>query len=305
MHFRSQSADAPFCANLGEPQAMVRTIIEALPDGAMVFDAEQQLVFANAHAEAWLQGTADPLVLIDPRSERLLPADRTPLARALRGVSSEREQYMIRARRGGSRWIECGARPFKSSSGNNIGAIFVFHDITDQRKQDFASEAATQLRDFIYRENLAGIIHCTVDGRILDCNDAILRMWGYSSREELFAVRAPQLHYDPVDRDLMVRRLTAAGQLNEYEVCFRRRDGTRCWALLNVRLLDAPPDQVGGSIVATVIDITERKIWEETLRLSEQRFSAFMRHLPGVAFIKDLTGRLIRLLQRSGMDALP
>jgi len=46
-------------------------------------------------------------------------------------------------------------------------------------------------------------------------------------------------------------------------------------------LLDAPRGQVGGSIVCTVIDITERKIWEETLRLSEQRFAAFMRHLRG------------------------
>jgi PAS domain S-box-containing protein len=50
---------------------------------------------------------------------------------------------------------------------------------------------------------------------------------------------------------------------------------------------------MGGSIVSTVIDITERKAWEESLRQSEQRFSAFMRHLPGVAFIKDLRGRYV------------
>jgi two-component system cell cycle sensor histidine kinase/response regulator CckA len=297
-------AVAALCAGLGDQRAMLRALLDALPLGAVVFDTGQRLIFANAHAEAWFRDADFPghsldqlpelLVLTDPRSERPLPVERTPLSRALRGVSSESEQYMIRRSRGArSLWIECGARPLIGSGGEPAGAIFVFRDITNQRKRDFVSEHADQLRDFIYRENLAGIIHCTVDGRILDCNDAILRMWGYNSREELFAVRAQQLHYDPADRDRMLRLLTAARRLNEYEVCFRRRDGTRCWALLNGRLLDAPLDQVGGTIVATVIDITERKIWEETLRLSEQRFSAFMRHLPGVAFIKDLTGRYV------------
>ncbi len=193
----------------------------------------------------------------------------------------------------GFRWLECGARPLPGPSQEPAGAIFTFRDITEQRKRAFEAESSHQLRNFIYHENLAGIIQCTIDGRILDCNDAIVRMWGFRSREELFALRSPQLYYDPEDRDRMLRLLGETSQLNKFEVCFKRRDGSRCWALLNVRLLDAPRGQVGGTIVATVMDITDRKVWEETLRLSEQRFAAFMRHLPGVAFIKDLNGRYV------------
>ena len=267
-------------------------MLDLLPLGVMVFGEDRSLLFANSRA-ADLCGKAEP-ALLDARTERPVPPERTPLSRALRGSSSEGEEFMARRIRGaGFVWLECGACPLGNPSGESAGAVFFFRDITERRKRESAAESANQLRDFIYHENLAGIVQSTVDGRILDCNDAILKMLGFGTREELFALRSPQIYYDPADRDRMLRLLAASGQLNKHEVCFRRSDGARCWALLNVRMLDAPRGQVGGSIVATVIDITDRKVWEETLRLSEQRFAAFMRHLPGVAFIKDLHGRYV------------
>ncbi len=80
---------------------------------------------------------------------------------------------------------------------------------------------------------------------------------------------------------------------------FRRRDNTRGWALLSTRLLDPRPGEVGGSLVTTFVDITERKLWEETLQRSERTFTAFMSHLPGLAFIKDLTGKYVYFNQAS------
>ena len=283
---------------LGESSGVLRAAFEALPLGVLIFNTDRQPIFANSRAVSCIRaaghGPLDLPSMADAQTERQIPPDRTPVARALRGESSEGEVYMVRRVPGAAAlWLECSARPMTAPDGKILAALFCFRNITEQRRREFEAESAGQLRDFIYRENLAGIIHSTIDGRILDCNDAILRMWGYSSREELLAVRAPQVYHEAEDRVRLLRKLTETGQLNEHEVCYRRKDGSRCWTLVNVRLIDAPRGQVGGSIVATVIDITERKIWEETLRLSEQRFAAFMRHLPGVAFIKDLAGRYV------------
>ena len=68
-------------------------------------------------------------------------------------------------------WVECGARPLYGKAGEIGGAVLVFRDITARKKREFALESTDQLRDFIYQGNLAGIVHTTVDGRILDCND--------------------------------------------------------------------------------------------------------------------------------------
>ena len=276
---------------------------EAVPDALLAFDVSQKLVFVNSQGVHWLTGHGLPLdgellckaiKVCDSETQRILAAEQLPVARALRGETIHRIEYLVRpAPHGTSFWVECGARPICGKAGDVRGAVLIFRDITIRKKRELSAESTDQLRDFIYQGNLAGIVHTTVDGRILDCNDALVRMLGYSSLEELRGIRAPQLYYDASERDGLLRRVTVSREVREAEVCFRRCDNSRCWALLNIRLLDAQPGQVGGTLVSTVIDITERKLWEETLRQSQERFSAFMRHLPGIAFIKDLTGKYV------------
>ncbi|MCA9267796.1 MAG: PAS domain S-box protein, partial [Planctomycetales bacterium] len=48
-----------------------------------------------------------------------------------------------------------------------------------------------------------------------------------------------------------------------------------------------------GGVVGVRTDVTERKLAEDSLRESERRFSLFMKHLPGLAWIKDLQGRYV------------
>lgn len=276
---------------------------DAIPDPLLAFDIRRQIVFISAEATRWLTGRGLPLEagplckairVCDSETQKILTPEQLAPARALRGETIHRIEYLVRpAPHGTSFWVECGARPIYGNAGGIRGAVLVFRDITARKKRELSAASTDQLRDFIYQGNLAGIVHTTVDGRILDCNNALVRMLGYSSVEEMRGMRAPQLYYEPSERDGLLRRVSVSREIREAEVCFRRRDNSRCWALLNIRLFDAQPGQVGGTLVSTVIDITERKLWEETLRQSQERFSAFMRHLPGIAFIKDLTGRYV------------
>jgi two-component system cell cycle sensor histidine kinase/response regulator CckA len=282
---------------------MLTAAWDAVPDSLIAFDIRGQIVFVNAEATRWLTGRGLPLdggllcdsiKVSDSETQNILTPEQLPVARALTGETIHGSEYLVRpAPHGSGFWVECGARPIYGKAGEIRGAVLIFREITARKKRELSAESIDQLRDFIYQGNLAGIMHTTVDGRILDCNDALVRMLGYSSTREMRGLRAPQLYCEPSERDALLRRLRVSREVREAEVCFRRRDHSRCWALVNVRLLDAQPGQVGGTLVSTVIDITERKLWEETLRQSQGRFTAFMRHLPGIAFIKDLTGKYV------------
>jgi len=276
---------------------------DAVPDPLLAFDSRREIVYANAAAREYLAARCLPLDLnllcqaakiCNPANEAAISPGQLPVARALRGERVERIEYLVRpAPHGTSFWVECDARPLYGNEGEVEGAILVFRDITDRRKRELALESATQMRDFVYRGNLAGVVHTSVDGSILDCNDALVRMLGYSSADEIRAMRAPQLYWNVAQRDELIGRLIETGMIQEAEVCLRRQDQSRCWALINLRLLDAEPGQIGGTVVSTIIDITDRRLWEETLRQSEARFTAFMRNLPGIAFIKDRSGKYV------------
>jgi PAS domain S-box-containing protein len=282
-----------------------RVILEAIPLGIMIFDASRELLFANTAALSSLpvripdsgislRQLREMFRLVDPDTERDVPPEQTPLARAFRDEPAGLQEFMLYCNNLARRsWIEMSAHPLRDKAGAISRAMVTFRGIGERKKRELAQDEVDRLHSIIYQENLAGIIRVTVDGRILDCNGAIIRMLGFKSKRELLVLRAPQIYYDPADRDRILRLLAGSRRISEVEVCLRRQDGARCWVLLNARLLDPPPGEVGGSIVSNLIDITERKKQEETLRKSEQRFADFMRHMPGVAFIKDLAGKYV------------
>ncbi|MFH1419202.1 MAG: PAS domain S-box protein [Planctomycetota bacterium] len=114
----------------------------------------------------------------------------------------------------------------------------------------------------IFEHNLAGIYRTTPDGAILDCNEAMARMFGYASRAELMSARAPDLYCESADRTAFIDRLRKDGVLTNFELRMRRRDGSAIDILENAQLIPNEND-TPSMIVGTILDITERKRAEE------------------------------------------
>jgi len=137
--------------------------------------------------------------------------------------------------------------------------IHVLKDITDRRE---AERRYRELFDSIQE----GLFFATPEGRFLDVNDAMVRMLGYASREELLrADVSPHLYPAPEAREKFLRTLTERGVLRNYEETLRRRDGTLLHTLQNITAVRDARGRI-VQIRGLMLDVTEQKTFQSQLQ---------------------------------------
>jgi diguanylate cyclase (GGDEF)-like protein/PAS domain S-box-containing protein len=169
--------------------------------------------------------------------------------------------------------------------GEPVGVQGMGRDITERR----ANEARYRV---LFERNLAGVYRTDTTGRILDCNEACARIFGYDSREEFLELQASDFYFDPEERERLVKMLRAQGSLSNQELRLRRRDGSPVWVLENVSLLES------GVMEGTVIDITERKHAQE--QIEYQAYHDSLTGLPNRLLFRDRITVALAHTKRSG-----
>jgi PAS domain S-box-containing protein len=130
-------------------------------------------------------------------------------------------------------------------------------------KTEDANRVARRYHD-LFEGNLAAVFVISVEGRLLDCNAAFWKMYGFRSKGEALACPLDKLHVSPEARQEFMQLLLAEGTLVDFEVQQRRCDGSLFWILLR----DTVVANADGSIrlEGTAIDITRRKQIEDELQ---------------------------------------
>ncbi len=116
--------------------------------------------------------------------------------------------------------------------------------------------------------NIIGICVVERDGRMIEANDAFLRILGYD-RDDLLSGRIHWMELtlpewrDRADQALL--EFARTGAIQPFEKEYFRKDGSRVPVLIGVAGIDESENQR----VAFVLDLTERKRAEQALRRSE------------------------------------
>ncbi len=146
--------------------------------------------------------------------------------------------------------------------GGQIGPLIERQRAEDEKRRAEEALRASQGRyRLLFERNLAGAFRATMDGCILDCNDAVAYYLGYDSPKDLLAC-VTDIHYSAEEREAFLARLRAEKCILNSELRLQRRDGTLVWVIANASVVD---DEGTELIEATIIDITDRKESEEAL----------------------------------------
>jgi two-component system cell cycle sensor histidine kinase/response regulator CckA len=137
-----------------------------------------------------------------------------------------------------------------------------------RRSQDAIRESEERYR-LLFERNLSGVYRMTLVGRILECNDALARIFGYRSKDELVDRDMAVLYPDGRQRRAFFDSLLRDRSLASYEMRGERKDGGAAWTFQSAALL---ADEKAGEVIVegTVVDVTERRQLEEQLRQSQK-----------------------------------
>jgi diguanylate cyclase (GGDEF)-like protein/PAS domain S-box-containing protein len=116
-----------------------------------------------------------------------------------------------------------------------------------------------------------GICRCDLDGKFLEVNEAMVKMLGYASRQELLAVNlASDLIQDPGKRAQLLGQPDQQGSVDAIEIEWKRKDGTT----LKVRLSGQEVTGEQGELDAYEViieDVTKQRQLEDHLRQQAAR----------------------------------
>ena len=194
-------------------------------------------------------------------------------------------EYRVRHKNGHYVWVEDRKFVVRDEAGRPIRIVGSTTDISDRKQaQEALRQSETRLKQLV-ELNLLGVMFWDADGTVLDANDALLNMVGYT-REDWQAGQlnwralTPPEQLDCSERSLQKMRRKTSDTLEKEYI---RKDGSRVPILLGGVMFEG--SQSRG--VSFVVDLSERKQMEDELRRRERQFSTLVENLPDVIFRLD------------------
>jgi diguanylate cyclase (GGDEF)-like protein/PAS domain S-box-containing protein len=165
-----------------------------------------------------------------------------------------------------------------------------FLDITELKRAEEALSQSQAIYQSIVETGGAGFLTGDLNGNITFVNEAFCKMLGYSQEELTGKPFAVFVH--PDDTAMVLERF-AEGLRNpeaEYHIEFRaiHKDGHVVWIYPSISPIFY--NNVLSAGIAIVLDVTERKRLEETIKKSEERYRTILEEIQDNYFETDLAG---------------
>jgi PAS domain S-box-containing protein len=268
-------------------------IFDAIADFIVVHDQAGKVLRVNRSLATMIGVPPADLIGMDMRAllalNNAVAAHACPFCRAMADDADEFVHPVF------DRTFLVSTSRVHGASDEGMQTIHVLKDISDRR------EAERRYRE-LFDNIQEGLFFSTPAGRFVEVNDAMVRMLGYGSREELLQIDIPtQLYFSPGQRQRHTEVLEQEGHLRNFEATLRRKDGSAIHVLINAFGMY---DDLGRlqQIRGLMLDVTGLRTYQSELH-RERDFSAkILSNTQSLILVADTAG-LVSYANRRWQDA--
>ena len=268
-------------------------IFDAITDFIVVHDHTDKVLRVNRSLAAMIGVPPAELIGVNMRALMALTSDTAsyscPFCRAMVDESDEFAHPVF------DRTYLVSTSRVHGPSDEGLQTIHVLKDISDRR------EAERRYRE-LFDNIQEGLFFSTPSGRFVEVNDAMVRMLGYGSREELLQIDIPtQLYFSPEQRERQSEVMKENGHLRNFEATLRRKDGSPIHVLINAFGLH---DNLGRllQIRGLMLDVTGLRTSQSELHRERDFSGKILSNTQSLILVADTAG-LISYANRRWYDA--
>jgi PAS domain S-box-containing protein len=281
---------------LEESEERFRSVVEHSHEGIFIVDDAYRFIYCNDELSRILGYFPEEIRGQDFREfladeSKQLVADRYIRRQKGENIPPRYEFDIVRKDRK-KRRVEISSAVIKDSSGKTKTVAEIL-DITEGKcAEEALRESEEKYRTLTENVNL-GIYRNTIGpkGRFLEANPAIIKMFGYESKEEFLAINVSDLYQNAEDRKKFNEKILSKGLVSDEELQLKKKDGTPFVGSISAV---AVKDEQGNVEYydGIIEDITERKKAVEALWESEEKFRNLAEQSPNMIFI-NRQGRVV------------
>ncbi len=285
---------------LEEEKEWLQVTLSSIGDAVIVADKNGRVIFLNKVAEqltGWrLQEASGKLVdeVFNIIHEKTRMPIETPFESAIKlGEIVGLSNHAVLCSRDGKEYcVADSCAPIMDLGGKIIGVVLVFRDVTNERKtQETLNRLVTAVE-----QSADGIAMADMEGRIVYCNNAWIKMHGYKKEEVIGSTISTYHTAQQMQEEVLPfnEKVLQAG-LYSGEVGHKRKDGSTFPTYMTVSLV-RDDDGAPVGFVAVAHDITEQKKAEAALKDSENKFSTAFKANPEMLILSEPeTGRILEV----------
>jgi PAS domain S-box-containing protein len=189
--------------------------------------------------------------------------------------------------------VSYNASVYKDQSGKIIGAFAAARDITQRKRADVEIHNLQRYNRGLIETSLDPLVTFDQNGIIMDVNEATIKATG-RSREELIGTPFVDYFTDPEKAHKGVNLVFGLGEVRNYELVMKARDGTETIVAYNASVYKDETEQIVGAFAAAR-DITERKNAEIALNESKAELELIFRIAADAMCVIDADFNIIKV----------